>query len=46
MKILIKSFIANQRHVLAVNLDKINLDDDNNFNDLDTIIHVRLYFPV
>ena len=38
------TFIANQRHILAVNLNKINLDDDNDFdgNDPDTIIHVRL----
>ena len=38
------TFIANQRHILAVDLDKINLDNDNNFDedDPDTIIHVRL----
>ena len=36
--------IANQRHILAVDLDKINLDEDNNFDekDSDTVIHVRL----
>ena len=36
--------IANQRHILAVDLDKINLDNDNNFDehDPDTIIHARL----
>ena len=36
-------FIANQRHILAVNLYEINLDNDNNFDkdDPDTIIHVR-----
>ena len=30
--------------ILCVDLNKINLDDDNNFyeDDLDTIIHVRL----
>ena len=38
------TFIVNQRHILAVGLDKINLDNDNNFyeDDPDTIIHVRL----
>ena len=37
------SLIACQRHILAADLDKINLDN-NNFdeNDLDTIIPVRL----
>ena len=36
--------IANQRHILAVDLDKINFDNDNNFDehDPDTIIHARL----
>ena len=36
--------IANQRHILAVDPDKINCDNDNNFDedDPDTIIHVRL----
>ena len=36
-------FIANQRHILAVDLYEINLDNDNNFDkdDPDTIIHVR-----
>ena len=39
------TFIANQRHILAVDLDKINLDNDNNFDedDPDTIIHARLF---
>ena len=39
------TYIANQRHILAVNLDKINLDNDNSFNldDPDTIDHVRLF---
>ena len=38
------TFIANQRHILAVDLDKIKLDSDNKFDedDPDTIIHVRL----
>ena len=38
------TFIANQRHILAVDLDKINLDNANNFDEEDpnTIIHVRL----
>ena len=38
------TFISNQRHILAVDLDKINLHNDNNFDedDSDTIIHVRL----
>ena len=37
------TFIAHQRYILAVDLDKINLDGDNNFDkdDPDTIIHVR-----
>ena len=37
------TFIANERHILAVDLDKINLDNDNNFDedDPDTIIHVK-----
>ena len=30
------AFIANQRHILAVDLDKINLDNDNNFDKGDT----------
>ena len=35
-------FIANQRYILTVDLDKINLDNNNNFDedDPDTIIHV------
>ena len=38
------TFIANQRHILPVDLDKTNLDNDNNFDEYDpcTIIHVRL----
>ena len=37
-------FISNQRHILAVDLDEINLDEDCDFDeyDPDTIIHVRL----
>ena len=40
----IVTFIANQRHIYAAGLDKINLDNENNFyeDDPDTIIHVRL----
>ena len=38
------TFIANQIHILAAYLEKINLDNNNNFyeDDPDTIIHVRL----
>ena len=38
------TFIANQRNIPAVDLDKIKLDYGNNFyeDDPDTIIHVRL----
>ena len=37
------TFIANQRHILAIDLDKINVANDNNFDedDPDTITHVR-----
>ena len=37
------TFVACQRHILVADLDKANLDNDNNFdeNDLDTITHVR-----
>ena len=37
-------FIANQRHFYAVDIDKINLANDNNFaeDEPDRIIHVRL----
>ena len=37
------TFIANQRHILAVDLDKINLDNDKKFDedDPDSVIHVR-----
>ena len=36
-------FIANQRYILAVDLNKISLDNDNNFEEDDpsTIIYVR-----
>ena len=36
-------FITNQRHILAVDLDEINLNDDNNFDedDGDIIFHLR-----
>ena len=36
--------ITNQRHILAVDLDKIDLDNDNNYDkdDPDTIIRLRL----
>ena len=38
------TFIANQSHILVVDLGEINLDNDNSFNedDSDTIICVRL----
>ena len=38
------TFIANERHIIPVDLDKINLDNDNNIgeDDPNTIIHVRL----
>ena len=37
------TFPASQRHILVVDLNKINLDNDNfDENDPDTIIHVRL----
>ena len=38
------TFNVNQRHVLAVVIDKINHVNDNNFyeDDPDTIIHIRL----
>ena len=38
------TLFACHRHILAVDLDKINLDDDKNFSedDPDTLIHVRL----
>ena len=37
------TFIANQRHILVVDLDKINLDNDKKFDedDPDSVIHVR-----
>ena len=40
----IVTFIANQIHFLAVDFDKINLDEDNNFDedDHDTITYFRL----
>ena len=44
MKILVKShFFANQVGILGVDLDKINLYDNNNFDKdyPETIIHVR-----
>ena len=38
------TFIANQGNVFAADLDKINLDNDNKFDedDSDTIIHAKL----
>ena len=38
-------FIASQRYILAVGLDKINLDEDNHFNEDDNnpIISVRFF---
>ena len=37
------TLIASQGHILAVDIDKINLDNDKNFDQDDpgTIIHVR-----
>ena len=35
------TFIANQRNILAADLDKINLDNDNNFDE-DDLVHARL----
>ena len=32
------TFIVNQRHILAVGLDKINLDNDNNFYEMILIL--------
>ena len=39
------TFIANQRHFIVVDLDKINFDHDNNFDedDPDTVIHRRTF---
>ena len=44
MKILIKSNLLLIRGILPIDLDKINLDEDTNFdeNNLDTDIYVRL----
>ena len=36
------TFIANQKHTLAVDLEKVNLDNNYNEDDPDTIIHIRL----
>ena len=37
------TFIANERHILAADLDKINLDNDNNFDEDDPYtINARL----
>ena len=35
------TFIAIQRHILTLDFDKINVDEDNDFNEVDpdTIIH-------
>ena len=39
------TFVSSQRHIPAVDLNKVYLDNDNNFdeNDPDTIINVRLF---
>ena len=39
------TIIACHRHIFAADLDKIKLDNDNNFSedDPDTIIHVRVW---
>ena len=44
MKILVNHTFANQMGILAVDLDKINLNDDNNFYEdyPDITIYVRL----
>ena len=44
MKILVNSILLLIRGILPVDLDKINLDKDTNFdeNDLETDIYVRL----
>ena len=36
------TFIAIQRHILTLDFDKINVDEDNNFDEVDpdTIIHI------
>ena len=36
------TFIANKKHIFAVDLEKINLDNNFNENDPDTIIHIIL----
>ena len=36
------TFIANQKHILVVDLQKINLDNNFNENNPDTIIHIIL----
>ena len=36
------TFTANQRYIVAVDLDKTNLDCENNLNENDTITDVRL----
>ena len=40
------TFIANERHILASDVDKINLDNDKNFDEDSpgTIIYVRLFW--
>ena len=45
MKILVKSdFFTNEMGILGVDIDKTNLDDNNNFNGDDPeTIHVRLF---
>ena len=42
IKILIKSHLLVTKHILAVDLEKINLDNNFDEDDLGTIIHVRL----
>ena len=38
------TYIANQKHIPAVGLDKINLDNDNNFNKMILILLSMLDF--
>ena len=44
MKILVKSFFANEIGILSADIDKFNLDDGNNFygDEAEVITHVRL----
>ena len=39
--LIIIKIIANQKHILAVDLEKVNLDNNFSEDDPDTIIHIR-----